>query len=131
MSDTMLGKRSGWLTFAGIMLIVAGFYNALSGIAALSDDETVAARATEVLLGIDLTAWGWFLLIAGALQLLAGILILRQNVWGLWLGVIFACLSAFMTVFMIFAFPLWGMAVLTIDILILYGLLTRSDEFAS
>ena len=44
---------------------------------------------------------------------------------------IFACLSAFMTVFMIFAFPLWGMAVLTIDILILYGLLTRSDEFAS
>ncbi len=131
MSETMLGKRSGWLTFAGIMLIIAGVYNGLSGIAALSDDDTVAANVTEVLLGIDLTAWGWFLLIAGVLQLLAGILILMQNVWGLWLGVIFACLSAFMTVFMIFTFPLWGMAVLTIDILILYGLLTRSDEFAA
>ncbi len=91
----------------------------------------MAAAATEVLLGIDLTAWGWFLLIAGALQLLAGILILRQNVWGMWLGVIFACLSAFMTVFMIFPFPLWGMAALVLDILILYGLLTQSDEFAS
>ena len=131
MSDTLLGKRSGWLTFAGIMLIIAGVYNGLSGIAALSNDDTVASQAKEVLLGIDLTAWGWFLLIAGVLQLLAGILILRQNVWGLWLGVIFACLSAFMTVFMMFTFPQWGLGVLIIDILILYGLLTRSDEFAA
>jgi hypothetical protein len=29
-----------------------------------------------------------------------------------------------------FVFPLWATAVLAVDFLVLYGLLTRSDEFA-
>jgi hypothetical protein len=33
-----------------------------------------------------------------------------------------------LTVFIIFVFPLWAIAVIAIDVLILYGLLTRSDE---
>jgi hypothetical protein len=35
-----------------------------------------------------------------------------------------------MTVFVIFVFPLWGIAVLALDFLVLYALLTRRDEFA-
>jgi hypothetical protein len=55
-----LARRSGWITFAGVAALIAGGYNALSGIAALSDDDTLAAQAQEVLYGIDLTGWGWF-----------------------------------------------------------------------
>ena len=65
-------KRSGWVTFAGIAALIAGGYNSLSGIAALTDDDTVAAQAQEVLYGIDLTAWGWFWLIVGLAQLTTG-----------------------------------------------------------
>jgi hypothetical protein len=122
-------KRSGWITFAGVMALLAGAYNGLSGIAALADDETVAAQAEEVLYGIDLTAWGWFWLLVGLAQLITGVLILQRNSWGLWLGVIFAGLSAMLTVIVMFVFPLWAMAVLVIDFLVLFGLLTQSDEF--
>jgi len=101
-------KRSGWVTFAGIAALIAGGYNSLSGIAALTDDDTVAAQAQEVLYGIDLTAWGWFWLIVGLAQLATGALILNRNMWGLWLGVGGACVSAFITVFVMFVFPLWG-----------------------
>jgi hypothetical protein len=124
-----LARRSGWITFAGVIALVAGGYNGLSGIAALADDETLADRATEVLYGIDLTAWGWFWLIVGVVQLVTGVLILGRNIWGLWLGVAIACVSAFMTVFVMFVFPLWAIAVLALNFLVLYGLLTRSDEF--
>jgi hypothetical protein len=48
---------------------------------------------------------------------------------GLWLGVAIACLSALMTVLVMFVFPLWAIAVLTIDFLVLFALLTESDEF--
>jgi hypothetical protein len=48
--------RSGWVTFAGVVALVAGGYNALSGIAAVADDDTLTSRATEVLYGIDITA---------------------------------------------------------------------------
>jgi hypothetical protein len=128
LSDT-LARRSGWITFAGIVALASGGYNALSGIAALADDDTLASRATEVLYGIDLTSWGWFWLIAGVLQLATGALILARNAWGLWLGVGIAFLSALMTIFVIFIFPLWAIAVLTLDFLVVYALLTRSDEF--
>lgn len=48
---------------------------------------------------------------------------------GLWFGVGIAGLSASMTIFVIFIFPLWAIAVLALDFLVMYGLLTRSDEF--
>lgn len=129
MSEMGLRRRSGWLTFAGIVALIAGGYNALSGIATLADDDTIAAQAQEVLYGIELTAWGWFWLLVGALQVLTGILILMRNVWGLWLGVIFTGLSALITVFVMFAFPEWALAVLLLDFLVLHGLLTRAEEF--
>ena len=128
MSDNLVA-RSGWVTFAGVAALVAGGYNALSGIAALADDDTLAAQANEVLYGVDLTAWGWLWLIVGILQLVTGVLILQRNPWGLGLGIGIAALSAVMTVFVMFVFPLWALAVLIVDFLVLYGLLTRSDEF--
>jgi hypothetical protein len=124
-----VAKRSGWITFAGVMAVLAGGYNALSGIAALSDDDTIASQAKQVLYGIDLTAWGWFWLFVGLAQILSGVLIFQRNTWGLWLGVAFAGLSAMLTVIVMFVFPLWAIAVLTIDFLVLFGLLTQSDEF--
>jgi hypothetical protein len=124
-----VARRSGWLTFAGIAALIAGGYNALSGIAALSDDDTIASQAHEVLYGIDLTAWGWFWLLVGLAQVLTGVLIFQRSTWGLWLGVGFAGLSAMLTVIVMFVFPLWAIAVLTIDFLVLFGLLTQSDEF--
>jgi hypothetical protein len=125
-----VAPRSGWITFAGIAALVAGSYNTLSGIAALSDDDTLSGRAKEVLFSIDLTAWGWFWLIVGLVQLVTGVLILQRNMAGLWLGVAAASLSGLMTVFVIFVFPLWGIAVLSIDFLVLFALLTQADEFA-
>ena len=82
-----------------------------------------------MLYGIDLTAWGWFWLIVGVVQIITGVLIFERNVWGLWLGVTFAGLSAMLAVIVMFVFPLWAIAVLTIDFLVLFGLLTQSDEF--
>jgi hypothetical protein len=124
-----VARRSGWITFAGVMAVIAGGYNALSGIAALSDDDTLVAQAREVLYGIDLTAWGWFWLIVGVAQIITGVLIFQRSTWGFWLGVGFASLSGMLTVFVMFVFPLWAIAVLTVDFLVLFGLLTQSDEF--
>lgn len=128
--DTKLeGARTGWVTFAGIVALVAGGYNALGGLAALSDDDTLTAQATEVLYGIDLTAWGWFWLLLGAAQLLAGVLVLQRNELGRWLAIVIAALSALVTVFLIVVFPLWAIAVLALDTLVLYALVTHEAEF--
>ena len=48
---------------------------------------------------------------------------------GRWLGITIASLSALITVFVIFVFPLWSIAVLALDCLVIYGLLTESESF--
>ena len=128
-SSTAINRRTGWVTFAGVVALVVGAYNALSGIGALADDDTVAAQATKVLYGIDLTLWGWFWLIVGGIQLLAGVLILQRSEWGRWLGITIAAVGATITVFVIFVFPLWAIAVLTLEALVLFALLAHPEEF--
>ena len=130
MATSTVKRRSGWVTTAGVVMLVAGGYNSLSGIAAISDDDTVAAQATQVLFGIDIGTWGWFWLIAGIVQLATGVLILQRNEWGLAAGVSIAGLSAMMTVFVIFIVPLWAIAVLSLDVMVIWALLSaHEDEF--
>jgi len=128
-ASTNLPKRHGWVTFAGVIALVAGTYNALSGIAAIANDDTLESQVTKVLFGIDLSLWGWLWLLVGALQIFAGVLVLQRKEWGLALGVSIAGLSAFMTIFVIFVVPLWAITVLTLDLLVIYGLLSRADDF--
>jgi hypothetical protein len=129
MATSTARKRSGWVTTAGVVMLVAGGYNALSGIAAIADDDTLAAQATKVLYGIDIGTWGWLWLLLGIVQLAAGVLILQRNEWGLAMGVVIAGLSAMMTVFVIFIVPLYAIAVLSLDILVIWALLSAGDEF--
>ncbi len=125
-----LARRSGWVTFAAVVALLAGAYNVLTGIAAISNDDTLASATKEVLYGLNLSLWGWSTLITGALQILAGVLIIQRNEWGLALGVTLAGLSALITVFVIFVFPLWSIAVLALDALVIYALLVRAEEFS-
>jgi hypothetical protein len=130
MATTPVRRRSGWVTTAGVVMLVAGGYNALSGIAAIADDDTLAAQATKVLYGIDIGTWGWLWLLVGIVQLAAGVLILMRNEWGLAMGVVIAGISAMITVFVIFVVPLWAIAVLSLDILVIWALLSaHEDEF--
>ena len=129
MAQDVAVHRSGWVTFAGVIALVVGGYNALSGIAAISNDDTLKAQGTKVLYGIDLTAWGWLWLIVGIVQVVAGVLVLQRNEWGRWLAISMAALSATFTIFVIFVFPLWSIAVLALDCVVLYALLTRETDF--
>jgi hypothetical protein len=121
--------RSGWVTFAGITALVAGAYNALSGLSTLATDYARIEEVGEVLFGISVDAWAWFWLVVGVVQLATGVLILLRNVWGYLAGVAVASLSAVTALFGIFDWPLWAFSVLMLDLLALYALLTNEDEF--
>ena len=99
--------RSGWVTFAGVIAAIVAVWNILSGIAAIAkDDQTEAIN--EVLFGVNITAWGWFWLIIGVVQLVTAYLIFVRHPMGQILGVLWAAISASLAVFMIFVAPIWG-----------------------
>jgi hypothetical protein len=128
MSDRTAPIRTGWITFVAVIGFVVGLFNVLSGIAAITEDDTTE-QIGEVLFGVDITAWGWFWLIVGVLQMITGYLIYQRSLAGLYMGVTWAVISASLTVFIIWSAPIWGLVVLAINMLIIFGLTDNADEF--
>ncbi len=120
--------RSGWVTFAAVIAAIVGVFNILSGIAAIAEDDQTEALH-EVLFGVNITAWGWFWLIIGVLQLITSWLIYQRSVVGQTLGLIWAFIVAALSVFMIFVAPIWALVVMALSVTIIWTLTAFPEDF--
>jgi hypothetical protein len=118
MDDTAQG--AGWLTFAGIMVLIAGILNAIWGIAAI--DSANFFVEDQRFIFSDLNTWGWIILFIGVIQLFAAFSIWSGGQFGRWIGIIAASLSAIGALLSIPGYPFWSLAVFGLDLLIIYGL---------
>jgi len=78
-------RRSGWVTFAGVLLLLAGTLNIIEGIAAI-DNAHFFVGNTNYIAG-DLNTWGWVVLFIGVAQILVGLGIFAKNQFARWTGV--------------------------------------------
>lgn len=121
-SDVYESERGhGWVAFAGAMLCIVGVLNIVYGIAAIDDAHVYTANAAYVF--ADLNTWGWFVLGLGILQFLAAFSIWNGTEWGRWVGVATAGGNAILMLFFLPAFPFLALAIFTLDILVIYGLI--------
>ena len=121
------GLATGFIVFAGVMMIVAGGFQALAGVAALFKDEFYVATP-NYLLEFDATTWGWIHLLLGALVLFAGFAVLSGKVWGRTIGVILAVLSALANFAFIPYYPFWSITIIAIDIFIIWALTAHGRD---
>jgi hypothetical protein len=114
-------RGEGWLTFAGVLVLMLGTLNIIEGIAAIGKAHFFVAN-THYIFG-DLKTWGWFTLIVGILQILVGLGIFTRNQLARWTGVVVLTGNAIIQLLMIPAYPFWSLAIFAIDILAVYGLI--------
>ena len=111
----------GWTSFAAIVLMVAGAMQFLDGLWAIRTQDT----AVDALFwNNNLEAWGWFYLIVGAGLFATGIFIFRRAAWAYGVGIFVACLGAILNIFWIFSYPLASIVMITLNMLVVYGLTT-------
>ena len=125
----MTNTYSGWVTFAAIVVLIAGMYNLLSGVAAITESESVKVL-NEVLYGIDIETWGWFWAVIGVAQLITAVLLFARSPFGASLAVAGAMVSVFMTIFLIFVGPLWAITVAALDVAVIWAIVANYDDFA-
>lgn len=111
----------GWIMFAGIMLMLAGFINFIWGIAAIDNSAFFTAEGRFVIFD-DLNAWGWFFLIVGVLQVIAAFSIWNRHTFGQVFGIFAASVNAVILLFTVNAFPFAAFMLFIVDILVIYGL---------
>lgn len=127
-TDYEARRGDGWMTFAGVMLLVVGTLNFIGGIAAIDNANFYVANANYVF--SSLNTWGWIILITGGVQVLAGLGIFVRNQLARWLGVGFASLNMLAQFFFFPSQPLWSLALIALDTLIIYGLVAYGSREA-
>jgi len=118
---------TGWITFAGVMMVIGGGLNLFYGIvAAVNDTWAVFTNRANVYL--DISQWGWVHIIMGAIVLLAGIGVFSGNVLARAIGVIVAGISLVVNFLFIPVYPLWALTVMVIDVLVIWALTAHGRE---
>jgi hypothetical protein len=110
----------GWLVYAAIMLTVAGVINIVYGIGAISNAHFYVANTHYVV--SDLNTWGWIITVLGAIQCATAAGIMARQNWARWVGVAVASLNAVAQLLFLPSYPWLSLAVFTLDMLIIYGL---------
>jgi hypothetical protein len=118
---------TGFIMFAGVMMILAGGFQALAGLVALFENEFYVATR-NYLLQFDATSWGWIHLLLGLLVLFAGFAVLSGQTWGRVIGVILAVLSALTNFAFIPYYPFWSILIIALDVFIIWALTAHGRD---
>jgi hypothetical protein len=125
-------KRSGWLTFAAVVLIAAGIMRIFDAIWAFSYNGTVVNKLHGAIFGHSLTTYGVIWLIVGIVSVVAGYLVMKPGTLGAEaarrVGRAVAAIGAILAVTWMPYFPVWSLVYVGLGILVIYALLVHSDQ---
>jgi hypothetical protein len=126
-------ETSGWAVgftlFAGIMMIMVGFFQALQGLVAIFENEFYVATR-NYLYEFDATTWGWIHLILGVLVAFAGFAVMAGRTWGRVVGITLAVLSAIANFAFIPYYPFWSLIIIALDVFVIWALAAHGRDIA-
>ena len=118
---------SGWILFAGIIMLLIGAFNVLQGLAAIFSDDYYVAKEEELLL-FDFTAWGWIVGIWGIALLVVGWGLVTGKPWSRWAGIVVVGGNVIAQAAFLSSFPIWSFIVIAMCLVAVYALAVRWDE---
>jgi hypothetical protein len=123
-------KTAMGLTFmAGVLMMVSGAWNILEGIAAMIRGTFVIVLPSYVYT-LSSGGWGLFHLVLGAVVFAVGAALFTDTMWARAAGVALAALSAIINFLYIPYLPLWSIALIAIDVVIIWALLSPRHRTA-
>jgi hypothetical protein len=122
------GALTGFVVFGGMMMILVGTFNAVEGLAGIFDNGFYPTNDTA-LFNVNLTGWGWYMLVMGLVLVATGMGVIAGKVWARAVAVVVLMLNALSHLFSIPIYPVWAIIVITLDVVIIYAIITRGHEF--
>ena len=125
-------SMAGWIGFAGILIVIVGMLDFFQGLIALFNDNYYVVSASGFLV-VDLTGWGWIMLIWGVLLVLAGMGLLGGQEWARWFAILLVALNFIAQLGFLgnSQYPLWSLTTLALSVIVLYALTARWSESAA
>ena len=121
------GSRSGWITFAGTYLVLAGALNLIWGVTALAQKSYFHE---DGLLWSNLSFWGWIAVIIAAVQILGGALVFMQRVGGMIMAIVLAMCGILLNFMSIGAYPVWSSVAIVCSMLVLWAVTVHWEDLS-
>lgn len=129
MANTRSTAGVGFTTFAAVMMIILGAFDALQGLAAVVRQHYYVVTGNYVY-KFDVTTWGWIHLVLGIVVAVAGIALLQGQLWARIVGVIVAALIAITNFMWLPYYPVWSVVIIATCAFVIWALLWHGREIA-
>jgi hypothetical protein len=117
----------GWVFFAGCLMVLAGIFQAIAGLAAMFKDSVFVVSQNSLLV-FNYRQWGVVHLILGIILMLAGGALFSGKMWARIVAVLLAALSAIANFAFIEAYPWWSLTVIILDVVVIYAVAVHGGE---
>jgi uncharacterized membrane protein len=118
---------SGLALFAGIMMVMSGILDFFSGIMAAAHND-IYVSTPNYAFKFNTATWGWIHIVLGALLVVVGVGVLMGKSWARMTGIFVVALAGMGNFLSIPYYPLWALALLAIDVFVIWGLATTDAD---
>jgi hypothetical protein len=129
-ATTASSRWTGWIGFAGWLMIVTGALDFFEGLIAIIRGKYYVLTANQIIV-FDLRTWGWLTLIWGIVLGFAGWSLLSRASWARWFAIVVGSLNILGQLAFAgsSAYPLWALTIVALMVIVLYALIARWDEY--
>ena len=121
--------RSGWVTFAGVMIFIVGILNAFDGLVAITQSRYIERNiGGELPITNNVKTWGWGALIIGILLILVALGIFSGATWARVIGIVLVGINLLFQFAYLGHYPLWSLTMIAIDIVVIFALAGSSGQ---
>jgi hypothetical protein len=120
---------SGWIGFAGLLLLIMGAIDFFEGLIAVIRGEYYVLHGDQLVV-FDTTTWGWITIILGILLFLVGLGLAGGAGWARWTAIVLIAVNVIQQLGWLgnSQYPLWTLTVITLGIIVLYALTAKWSE---
>jgi len=121
--------RSGWVTFAGVMIFIVGILNAFDGLVAITQSRYIERNiGGELPITNNVKTWGWGALILGILLILVALGIFSGATWARVIGIVLVGINLLFQFAYLGHYPFWSLTMIAIDIVVIFALAGSSGQ---
>jgi len=115
-------RGEGWLTFAAVVLGVAGIMRIFDAIWAFRYHGALPDNFEAAIFGHSLKTYGWIYLVVAAVLIVCAVLVLSGSQLARWVGVAAGAIIAISAVWWMPYYPIWSLTYIAIGALVIYAL---------
>jgi hypothetical protein len=120
---------SGWIGFAGLMMMIIGAIDFFEGLIAVIRKEYYAFTPQGLII-FNTTTWGWLAMIMGIVLFLVGLGLTGGAGWARWVGIILIAVNLLGQLGWLgnSSTPVWTLTIVALQIIVLFALTARWSD---